>query len=661
MNRTNLAAMLGLAFLTPAATNRDTASPAAVLVNDSSQADSVAAVLAGLRERIIGLAETALLKVPAASGAQFRPSTFSDLLRRNYLKIDDAVVRGMEESLDRVDSARTAAEWRRIVATDSVVRARRALQPRKPKVERRRKGGGDLYPLGLGEPKTPPVRDRTETSIPLPPPPKGMSRVGKMVTDFSYENWQLSLDTSGEAVTSKETPEGRGEISQRMVSKARMGVCPDPGGIVRGTFQFAPAIYDMVITGPPGTGSVAVAVRVTGTFTGRVNDAAELVDYDITTISKYTGETTVHEAGKEAVKQTVIREGGSASQTGRKWEASIGSDPIDNVQTAVDANPIIMPDSKPAIDAVFLTFLPDMVFALVVRPILGKALDLWRDGECLKLIVDPTGPLVLPSRAPVHIDVTLLEHRQTDERMDLPIAVTGSPGVAGLAPVTGKAPFGVDFRLPSREKSYFRYVGGGSVSFEALSRRGRVVESVSVDPDDVDPGYLITSRQLTRSEKEGISRDVTYRAVVRLLPQPDEDGNNYGGKGKYEVMAVQKKVNCLNDFPDDYERIRGMGTVKATASVSPGAGSYATVIFSLEPLDGPRAYLFTKSFRFMDKARQRESGTTDADQPLIATGTGGMIQLESDSMHQSRESEVGSSVCLGKVTETSVLDIVRLK
>jgi hypothetical protein len=63
----------------------------------------------------------------------------------------------------------------------------------------------------------------------------------------------------------------------------------------------------------------------------------------------------------------------------------------------------------------------------------------------------------------------------------------------------------------------------------------------------------------------------------------------------------------------------------------------------------------------MDKAMQREAGTTDADQPLIATGTGGMIQLDSDSMHQSRESEIGSSVCLGKVTEMSALDIVRLK
>jgi hypothetical protein len=285
---------------------------------------------------------------------------------------------------------------------------------------------------------------------------------------------------------------------------------------------------------------------------------------------------------------------------------------------------------------------------------------MWQDGECLKLTLDPVGPLVLPSGAPAHIDATLLEHRQTDERLDLPITVKGG-GVSGLRPEVGKAPFGVDLRLETRAEAATRYVAGGRVAFEALSRRGRVEESVSVDPDDVDPGYLITSRQLTRSEKEGISRDVTYRAVVRLLPQPDEDGNNYGGKGKYEVMAVQKKANCLNDFPDDYERIRGMGTVKATASVSPGAGSYATVVFSLEPLDGPRAYLFTKSFRFMDKAMQMEAGTTDADQPLIATGTGGMIQLDSDSLHQSRESEVGSSVCLGKVTETSTLDIVRLK
>ena len=86
-----------------------------------------------------------------------------------------------------------------------------------------------------------------------------------------------------------------------------------------------------------------------------------------------------------------------------------------------------------------------------------------------------------------------------------------------------------------------------------------------------------------------------------------------------------------------------MGTLKGTATASPGAGSSATLVFSLEPLDGPRAYMFTKSFRFMDKAMQSEAGTTDADQPLIAFGAAGMIEADSDSVRQARESEVGNS------------------
>ncbi len=84
----------------------------------------------------------------------------------------------------------------------------------------------------------------------------------------------------------------------------------------------------------------------------------------------------------------------------------------------------------------------------------------------------------------------MLEHRQTDERLDLPITVRGG-GVTGLRPDVGKAPFGVDFRLQSREADATAYVSGGLVTLKWF-RAGVGAGNVILEPDDVGAGYLIT-------------------------------------------------------------------------------------------------------------------------------------------------------------------------
>jgi hypothetical protein len=658
MSRHFFGALLGLALLSPARIPHSAVGPAAARLDEINAVDSADTSMAALRERMIDRADSALLTLPAGNSPQFRSTSFRGRLLRAYRKIDDAAVRLVEEGLDRVDSARTAAEWRRISATDSAVRVQRSLLPRKAKPQRRRKGGGDLYQHNLGEPKTPPVREHTETPLDLPDAPKGSTRTAKMVRDITYENWTLSIEGTVDVGTTQEQADMSMNVAQVTRIKSRMGVCPDPSGVVRGTFEYTPVAHSIEIShSATGKATAVTSLLITGSFIGRVNDAADLADYDVDAVAELKVEMTEHSAGKDPVIKPLSWGRGSANQTGVPWLGSSGGQ--GPLKYSVD------PDrpgegGKNALDGASLIGAIRAAAALAVDPVLSQASSMWKDGECLKLTVDPQGPLVLPSRAPVHLEVTLLEHRQTDERLEFPITVRGG-SVEGLTPEQGKAPFGVDFRLESREAAAKSYVGGGGVvTFEVLSRRGRVEESVSVEPDDMDAGYLITYRTVNRSEKEGIARDVAYRALVRQLPQPDDEGNNFGGEGAYQVMAVQRKANCLNDFPEDYERIRGLGRVKATATVTPGDNT-TTIVFALVPLDGPRAYMFTKSFRFMDKQMQLEAGRTDADQPLIAGAAVGVVQLEGDSTQQAHESVAGESVCRGKVTDAITLDVVRLK
>lgn len=398
--------------------------------------------------------------------------------------------------------------------------------------------------------------------------------------------------------TSKESTEGSWQQTQKMVTKATMGVCPDPNGIVRGTFDFTPVSYGVQAAAAPGKVSFVGSLRITGTFVGRVNDAAELVDYDITTISKYTSEATGHETGKQAVNQTLIREGGSATQTGMQWGPSGGDQYTGNIQTAVDANPVVLPGSQALIDKAFLRNVPDHASALVIEPILSRGRDMWRDGECLKLVVDPAGPLVLPYRTGHHIDAVSLRHRQTDETLPYPVTVSGA-GVDDLAPVKGVVPFGVNYETQNQRAALASYVGGGGfVSFEAASRRGLVKEQVSWEP--IGAGFDVSLETTTTSSLRGHMLTLAYRGFLLQLPAPDENGNTHAGKGSYTVQRTSRRTNCRNKESDEEEKTFAQGPLKATGVVYADPGE-VTVSFTLEPTRGPRGNRLTRQFRALER------------------------------------------------------------
>ena len=143
--------------------------------------------------------------------------------------------------------------------------------------------------------------------------------------------------------------------------------------------------------------------------------------------------------------------GGSASQADVPWTGTSGNSGSTPVKYSTD------PDrsdgaSKNSLDAAAVIGALRAASALLVDPLLSLASSMWKDGECLQRVPRPGWPAGAPIRASVHIDATLLEHRQTDERLDSPITVTGA-GVSSLRPEVGKAAFGVDLRLETRAGS----------------------------------------------------------------------------------------------------------------------------------------------------------------------------------------------------------------
>jgi hypothetical protein len=173
-------------------------------------------------------------------------------------------------------------------------------------------------------------------------------------------------------------------------------------------------------------------------------------------------------------------------------------------------------------------------------------------------------------------------------------------------------------------------------------------------------GYRIRYSLVTQSELRGISLDYKYEAVVRELRPPDSEGNNFAGRGTYSGFAVQRKANCLNAAPEDFEKISFEGRVEATASIPISRPNSFTrgnsLTFALVPLNPPTGHWYTKSFRGMEEKMKQEG----IGQPGLIAPAVGVLKLSGSPMHQRLESELGSNVCDGKVTTITVVDVEKL-
>ena len=175
--------------------------------------------------------------------------------------------------------------------------------------------------------------------------------------------------------------------------------------------------------------------------------------------------------------------------------------------------------------------------------------------------------------------------------------------------------------------------------------------------------FRVTYHQRVETEKGGIGNEVRYRAVLRELDQPDQDGNTFAGTGDYTVLVNLKPANCSYEKMEGVEKIEGGGSLKAGASINPSwTGSGAEVMaVSLTPLDGPKQRLFTGSFTALEKMHREESEKDGEKAPLLAPDAVGWVELRGRSGDSTHVFSMGTSPCEGLITGTNVTRAMRLR
>jgi len=83
----------------------------------------------------------------------------------------------------------------------------------------------------------------------------------------------------------------------------------------------------------------------------------------------------------------------------------------------------------------------------------------------------------------------------------------------------------------------------------SISRRGIGLNPVFVRYDSLRRTFHITYNYLRETEKQGLAQQVTFRAVLRELDEPNEDGDAFVGTGDYNLVAWLRKRTATPTLP----------------------------------------------------------------------------------------------------------------
>ena len=160
---------------------------------------------------------------------------------------------------------------------------------------------------------------------------------------------------------------------------------------------------------------------------------------------------------------------------------------------------------------------------------------------------------------------------------------------------------------------------------------------------------LLHTHRVTAEKLEEVQREVVMKADVRRLPEPDSQGNMYGGWGSYKGKVINHKVNCENDLPMDYETIEFTNKAKAAASADDIGGGQTAITFTITPVDPPKAHFLTTSFRALEQAADiKKEDLPDLILPVL-----GSLVLAGDSGQETRTFQMHGGSCSGMLTHVT--------
>ncbi len=463
----------------------------------------------------------------------------------------------------------------------------------------------------------------------------------------------------------EETKEGTGE--------ERLSYCPDAAGLAHGRYKhrFREA---MKATVNGVTGFYDITIDADFALTVQVNDdarATELLVDGYTDLHADAGQrgggnkTPIIMNGRgEGRAQGVSLEANAANWMG-SWHLRFPSDvsgrKLNSLQNAL---------------------MEELVLAIAAgRALAEQAEKRWRNGACVEVTTQPESKSLRYSGKTTFR--TQVRHKRDRGAFPYPVRMmiekrlwadaeserkygriygTLTPRGVVTAPITYHYTAPAKGTEPAESWTRKTFPPEDEMFPISVSRRGIGVARFVVPYDSVRRTFHVTYHRRRETAKHGVAQDVTYRAVLRELDQPDDDGDTFAGTGDYSLLARLWKANCASYAPEELEVISGGGAVRAKGSISSEDPGSISLIFQLEPLSGPRMRMFTRSFTGLEQQLRKQVASSNQDDvPFMAGQAVGLVTVRGKLGDTTRVVVTGETECEGEMSTRTSARVTRLR
>jgi hypothetical protein len=444
----------------------------------------------------------------------------------------------------------------------------------------------------------------------------------------------------------------------------RLAYCPDAGGVVRGRYTRWIRISNVTTVGSV-TINYAFDVESNFNLTVSVDDNAR-------------AQETLVEGTVDLQLAIGARGGGNARPSIKKtgaeaqWRNSVGEGEDGSFHLRF---PSLMGEDKRLKESLESAVTENLGLAgAAVQSLAKEAEKRWRNGACVEVLTNPESKaLRYGGRTRFRIDVK--HKRDRSGSFPYPVRMMAKKDYAHLDRTLGKldpqgtltAPATFQYTAPAkgtREAATWRssFPTIDRAYPMSISRRGIGAGNIYVPYDSLRRTFHVTYQHLRETDKHGVAQNVRYRAVLRELDQPDDDGNTFAGTGEYKLLARLWKANCASYAPEELEVINGGGAVRAKASVSSEDAESISLIIQLEPLSGPRMRMFTRSFAGLEQQLRKQVAHGDQnDVPFMANRAVALVNVRGKAGDTTGVVVTGKTECEGEMTTKTLARIRRLQ
>jgi hypothetical protein len=408
------------------------------------------------------------------------------------------------------------------------------------------------------------------------------------------------------------------EVTDTGGTTLQVDTCPDADGTITVSAN-ASGTYDVVGEGL----SYHASLDTRDVATVTVGDDAEIAgrQHDLTVRGTAVGDRPAFIGAEGAVDSQL-----DASLT---WSGALGGTAAPSV-TLTTAEGVDGRDLRAAFTGGAFT-------AALVDAAIDAAADVWKDGRCLELVVEPPGKQVDPG-SETEITVTI-EHKAFDDEIKRDIRAT-LEGTEEVDPLDEPVPAAATFTYTATSESQ----GQGTISFRSVSNRGIAERTETYT---VEQRLLLDAEGSLNVEAGGMTMRWTYRGrglKVAIVPGETPDApprvsveGELALRGR--IRGLLGQFNCSGNF-------RSTGAVDSGEDVSAqifGEGEDRELSVHLTPRDPNTPIDFSMRCRFPTGPTTVPHSIRVADVFPIWSGQGTAVELPLTGGTASHRQRTGSA------------------